>query len=225
MSKLQDLSDSQSKLILERINHTEKNINVILSTFEGIIKKESKFCNKIDELANKFKFISDTETFDESFGKMFEQMSTTMVHLADIKSLKVSRIEEKFLNDLMQHELVCRNTRDDAKNLISLRDFELNKRSQISLHKKTRKNILAENEVMMSNIQISKILKEIASTAEKFENQKFTDFKEILLNFILIQLKYFASGIEIMTTAYETISNIDQSSGPEVGSNSSVIYY
>ena len=215
MSNFQDLSEAQSKLIFSRINHTERNIGLINESFEKMLKKENKICNKIDEIANKFKFISSNESFDESFGKIFEKMSIHLVHLADIKSIKIERYEERLLPDLMQSEMICKKTRDDAKTLIASRDFELNKRSQINLHKKSKKNILTENETMLSNIQVSKVLKEILSMTEKFEAQKFDDFKQFLLNFILIEMKYFASGIEILTSAFEDISNIDERS--EVG--------
>jgi len=212
MSNFQDISEAQSKLIFSRISNSERNIGLINASFEKMLKKENKICNKVDEIANKFKYISGDETFDESFSKMFEHMSNTVVQLADIKAIKIERIEEKLLPDLMQCELICKKTRDEAKHLIALRDFELNKKSQITLHKKAKKNILTENEVMLSNIQISKVLKELLSMTEKFEAQKFDDFKQFLLNFILIEMKYFASGIEILTSAYEDISNIDERS-------------
>lgn len=212
MSNFQDISEAQSKLIFSRINNSERNIGLINASFEKMLKKENKICNKVDEIANKFKQISGDETFDESFSKMFEHMSNTMVQLADIKAIKIERIEEKLLPDLMQCELFCKQTRDEAKNLIVLRDFELNKKSQITLNKKAKKNILTENEVMLSNIQISKMLKELLSMTEKFEARKFDDFKQFILNFILIEMKCFASGIEILTSAYEDISNIDERS-------------
>ncbi|KAL7046037.1 hypothetical protein ACKWTF_002453 [Chironomus riparius] len=212
MSNIQDFSEAQSKLIFSRINHTERNIGLINESFEKMLKKENKICNKIDEIANKFKFISSNENFDESFGKMFENMCNTMVHLADIKTIKIARFEERLLPDLMQSETICKKTRDDAKTLIALRDFELNKRSQINFNKKSKKNILTENEAMLSNIQVSKVLKEILSISEKFEVQKFDDFKQFFLNFILIEMKYFASGIEILTSAFVDISNIDERS-------------
>jgi hypothetical protein len=212
MSNFQDISDAQSKLIFSRINQSERNVGLINGSLEKMLKKENKICNKIDEIANKFKYISEDEAFDVSFSKMFEHMSNSMVQLADIRAIKTERIEEKLLPDLMQCELFCKKTRDEAKSLIALRDFELNKKSQFTLHKKAKKNILNENEVMLSNIQVSKVLKELLSVTEKFEAQKFDDFKQFLLNFILIEMKYFASGIEILTTAYEDISKIDDRS-------------
>lgn len=209
MSSFQDISDAQSKLIYSRINHTEKNISLINESFEKMLKKENKLCNKLDEIANKFKYVSDNETFDESFAKMFENMTTSMVYLADIKARKIERIEETLLPNLMHCEIVCKQTRDEAKNLITLRDFELNKRCRIAVNNKTKKNVLTENELILSNIQLSKVLKELLAMTEKFEDQKFNDFKQFLLNYFLIEMKYFASGIEILTSAYLNISNIE----------------
>lgn len=209
MSSFQDISEAQSKLIFSRINQNEKNISLINESFEKMLKKENKTCNKLDEIGMKFKYISDSETFDESFAKMFENVSNKMVHLADIKATKIERIEEKLLPNLMQCEIICKKTRDEAKNLIALRDFELNKRCRIAVNNKTKKNVLTENELILSNIQVSKVLKELLSMTEKFEDQKFDDFKQFLLNYIMIELKYFASGIEILTSAYLNVSNIE----------------
>lgn len=73
-----------------------------------------------------------------------------------------------------------------------------------------------ENEVILSNMQISKILKEIATISEQFESQKISDIKECLENFILIQLKYHASCIEVLSMVHQDVTSIDEKKDVEV---------
>ena len=72
---------------------------------------------------------------------------------------------------------------------------------------------------MASNVQIGKISKELQLVGETFEKQKVTDMKEILMNFILIQMKFFTSGLEIFAEAYKDVLAIDESKDFEVSKN------
>jgi hypothetical protein len=213
---LNELSEIQSKIITDRINQTEKNMNSLIESFAACNRKSSRSRDKIDELAKVMKTLAEGETHNGSTSGAMDEFSNSIVHLADIEDLKISRVEDKIIGQLIQYEFLSRNTREEVKNLVAVRDREITKRRSIEINKRARGHGTSENEIMLSNIQLSKVLKELSSVAETFEKQKLNDTKEILLNFILIQLKYFASGIEIFSAAYETISNIDDKSDSEV---------
>lgn len=52
--------------------------------------------------------------------------------------------------------------------------------------------------------------------SEQFEKQKITDLKEILTNFILIQLKYHSAALEVLTASYQEVDSIDEKGDLEV---------
>lgn len=126
--------------------------------------------------------------------------------------MEIQRIDEKVLQDLSQYQQICRSAKDEVKSQIALRDRELSKRKQFDFTRRLKN----ENEVILSNMQVSKILKEIATISEQFESQKVGDLKEILTNFVLIQMKYHASCLEVLAMVHEDIASIDEKKDSEV---------
>lgn len=56
----------------------------------------------------------------------------------------------------------------------------------------------------------------MTTISEQFEHQKITDVKEILTNFILIQLKYHSAALEVLTASYQEVTSIDEKVDLEV---------
>lgn len=73
-------------------------------------------------------------------------------------------------------------------------------------------------------MQISKVLKEIMTVSEQFEEHKVADTKELLSNLVLVELKHHAACLEILTTMYSDIDEIDEKKDIEVSSLSFTSY-
>lgn len=131
-----------------------------------------------------------------------------MVHLADAKDMQCTRIEEKIINELCQYEIICRNAKEEVKTLSSTRN-DLSKRRSSELSKKMRNQGFIESDIMTSNLQFGNISKELVTVGETFEKQKLVDMKEILSNFILIQMKYLTTSMEILSNVYQDVQEID----------------
>lgn len=138
-----------------------------------------------------------------------------MVHIADARDMQCSRIEEKIINELCQYEIICRNAKDEIKSLSSTRN-DLSKRRSSELSKKMRNQGFIESDIMTSNLQFGNISKELVTVGETFEKQKLTDMKEILSNYILIQMKCLTTSMEVLTSAYQEVQSIDVKKDLEV---------
>lgn len=64
--------------------------------------------------------------------------------------------------------------------------------------------------MMKSNMEVADALKEMEQTIDSFEKHKLEDTKTILTDFILINLKYHAQTLELLTSAFQDISEIDE---------------
>lgn len=172
----------------------------------------SRVRDKTDDLAKVIKTISEVEQYNKTTEKALDNVSNALSLLADHQSLEIRRIEEKVIQDLSSYQLVCQNAKEEVKSQIMLRDRELSKRKQLDMNRRTKN----ENEVILSNMQISKVLKEISTISEQFEKQKIGEMKESLTNLILIELKFHASCLEVLTTIYEDVTTIDEKQDVEV---------
>lgn len=165
----------------------------------------------MDKLAQLLKKMSENEKHNLKAIEAYDKMVIGFTHVADSKDEAVVSIMEKIVQDLSQYQSICGNSREEIKNQLALRDKEFSKRKHLENNQKRN-----ENDFMISNIQISKILKEILSISGQFEMQKNNDFKEIFSTFILIQLKYHASCLETFTELYNNVGEIDVDQDSEV---------
>lgn len=131
-----------------------------------------------------------------------------MIHLADVKEMKLTRIDEKVISELATYEGICRNAKEEIKALATTRS-DLNKRRSSEFNKKLRHQGFIESDLMASNVQMGKISRELQTVGETFEKQKIVEMKEILTNFILIQMKSYTSSLEILTEAFKDVQEID----------------
>lgn len=160
------------------------------------------------------KSISDTEKHNPTSSEAFNSLATGFTHLADSQDDSIDSTTEKILQDLAEYQTICHNSRDEVKNQVTLRDKEFNKRKHLEQNNQKFKN---ENDVMNSNMQISKILKEITSISEQFESQKIGDFKDIMQQFIKIQMKFHAECLEELTEMHGHVNAIDVAQDTQVG--------
>lgn len=158
--------------------------------------------------------MSETEQHNSTSSEAFGCLAVGFTHLADSQDEAIDSTTEKIIQDLTEYQTICQNSRDEVKNQVALRDKEMSKRKHLEANQKFKN----ENEVMNSNMQISKILKEITSISEQFESQKIGDFKDIFQNFIEIQMKHHAECLEVLTELHGNVTGIDVAQDTQVGS-------
>lgn len=156
--------------------------------------------------------MSETEQNNPTSSEAFGSLAIGFTHLADHKDNAIESITEKVLQDLTQYQTICQNAREELKSQVTLRDKEFSKRKHLEMNQKFKN----ENEIMTSNMQISKVLKEITSISEQFESQKVGDFKDFFQNFIRIQMTYHAACLEVLTELHGNVDGIDASQDTQV---------
>lgn len=157
--------------------------------------------------------MSETEQLNPTSSEAFGSLAVGFTHLADHQDDAIESITEKVLQDLTQYQAICQNSREEVKSQVTLRDKEFSKRKHLEMSQKVKN----ENEIMTSNMQISKILKEMTSISEQFESQKIGDFKDFFHNFIRIQMRYHAECLEVLTELHGNVDGIDVVQDAQVG--------
>lgn len=62
----------------------------------------------------------------------------------------------------------------------------------------------------------NRILREIENSMEQFEQKKLQDLKAVLQDFVLIQLKMHSGAVEVLTSIFQDISEIDEKADLQV---------
>ncbi|XP_058814276.1 CBY1-interacting BAR domain-containing protein homolog [Topomyia yanbarensis] len=207
------LCEEQSKFVLERINTVEKHFSELCGAFAEFTRKVARLRDKSDELAHATQDYSGAEKYNKSLSNGLSSLSKAITLLGDFQDLEVKRLDNRIVSELSQYEVVCKQCKDSVKDAIMGRDKELAKRKQLdqARAKNTRGNKNSKDaELMKSNMEVSKSLKEIEDIVGKFEKQKLEDLKNLLMEFVMIELKFHTNAVEVLSATYQDISDIDE---------------
>uniref|UniRef100_A0A182UB75 BAR domain-containing protein n=1 Tax=Anopheles melas TaxID=34690 RepID=A0A182UB75_9DIPT len=208
------LCDEQTKFILERISTVEKHFGELCGAFAEYTRKVARMRDKTDELAHTTQDYCDTEKLNPTLTGALSSMAKAVTLLGDFHDARVKRLEAKIVSVLAQYETVCKHCKEDVKEALLVRDKDLTKRKQLE-QSKSRNGRLKRNtndtEIIKSNLEVEKALKEIEHQVERFEKQKLHDLKELLLSFVLIELKMHTQAVEVLSATYQDISDINES--------------
>lgn len=208
-----ELSDPQSKLVLDRINMVEKSFGEMCSSFAALTRKTARLRDKNDDLAKVLQNYSELEKFNKTLSNGVCSVSKAMSFIADFHEMEVQRMETKVVAELSQYEIICRNSREDFKNSVVNRDKEVNRKKQLDLIKQRNlrdRMTNTDSEMMKSKLELNKCNKEVEEIVESFEKRKLQDLKTVLMDFIQIEMKQHSKALEVLTATYQDLSDIDE---------------
>uniref|UniRef100_A0A182WGU9 BAR domain-containing protein n=1 Tax=Anopheles minimus TaxID=112268 RepID=A0A182WGU9_9DIPT len=208
------LCEEQTKFILDRINTVEKHFGELCGALAEYTRKIARLRDKTDELAHTTQDYCDAEKLNPTLTGALSSMAKAVTLMGDFHDTRVKRLESKIVSELSQYEAVCKHCKEDVKEALLVRDKDLAKRKQLE-QSKSRNGRLKRNtndtELIKSNLEVEKSLKEIEHQVERFEKQKLHDLKELLQSFVLIELKMHTQAVEVLSATYQDISDIDES--------------
>ncbi|XP_001861797.2 protein FAM92A-A isoform X2 [Culex quinquefasciatus] len=207
------LCEEQSKFILDRISTVEKHFGELCGAFAEFTRKLARLRDKSDELAHVTQDYSGSEKYNKSLATGLSSLSKAITLIGDFQDLEVKRLENRIVSELSQYEIVCKHCKDSVKDAIVVRDKELAKRKQLDQARARNnrgKKTAKDAELMKSNLEVTKSLKEMEEIVSKFEKQKLLDLKNLLMDFVMIELKFHSNAIEVLSATYQDISDIDE---------------
>ncbi|EAT37472.1 AAEL010551-PA [Aedes aegypti] len=207
------LCEEQSKFILDRISSVEKHFSELCGAFAEFTRKIARLRDKSDELAHVTQDYSSSEKYNKTLASGLSSLSKAITLIGDFQDLEVKRLENRIVSELSQYEIVCKHCKESVKDAIMVRDKELAKRKQLDQARARNargKKTAKDAELIKSNLEVSKSLKEMEEIVGKFERQKLIDFKSLLLDFVMIELKFHTNAVEVLSATYQDISEIDE---------------
>ncbi|XP_058125357.1 CBY1-interacting BAR domain-containing protein 1-B [Anopheles ziemanni] len=207
------LCEEQSKFILDRIGSVEKHFSELCGAFSEYTRKVARLRDKSDELAHATQDYCDAEKYNRTLANALSSLAKAVTLIGDFQDTGVKRLETKIVAELSQYESVCKHCKEGVKEALLARDKDLAKRKQLEQNKARNgryKRNTNDTEMIKSNLEVAKSLKDIEQLVERFEKQKLRDIKDLLQSFVLIELKMHAQAMEVLSATYQDISDIDE---------------
>lgn len=217
-SKLENVPYEEfAKFVNDRLISMENSLAKMSLVFSNYNKKMSSLRNATDDLAILLHEYASEEKINISMKGHILQFSELLASVGDCRDIEVKQLDSQILKDLCHYETLCHNAKAEVKNILSLKEKELNMHKQ--LQKLRNRNpykrediIRAEASLSTAMNSISRSLKELEEHINQFEEKKIQDMKSFLLKFITIELAHHSNAIQLFTESFNEIKKIDISS-------------
>ncbi|ROK35819.1 Protein FAM92A [Anabarilius grahami] len=213
--------DIQTKQIQDNITTVEKHFGGLCQLFAAYVRKTARLRDKADLLVKEVSLYADTETPNLKCG--LKNFADQLAKIQDYRQAEVERLEVKVIEPLKAYGNIVKTKREDLKQTQTARNREAKQMQQLE---KTRqrnpsdRQIIAESELQRATMDATRTTRQLEETIDDFEKQKIRDIKKILGEFVTVEMTFHAKALEIYTTAYQHIQNVDEEGDLEVFRNS-----
>ncbi|XP_062524325.1 CBY1-interacting BAR domain-containing protein 1 isoform X2 [Bombyx mori] len=180
--------EQQAKFINDRITSVEKNFGELCVAFGNYTRKTA------------------------STG--LDNLSVTLTALEEYRNCEVQRLEAKVIGELSQYDTICKHAREEVKHAMNVRDKELARKKVLDKARErqpfNRQQVTyAESEFMKTSAEMSRSAKSLSEQTEFFEKRKLQQLKNLLSDFVTIEMAFHAKAVELLTVGYQQIDEIN----------------
>ncbi|XP_022820417.1 protein FAM92A isoform X2 [Spodoptera litura] len=206
--------EQQAKFIQDRITSVEKNFGELCVAFGDYTRKTARLRDMGDELVKVLKDYANNEIVNKSLSNGLENLSTTLTAIEEYRNCEVQRLEAKVIGELCQYETICKHAREELKHTMNVREKELARKKVLDKARErqpfNRQQVTyAESELLKASAEMSRTAKGLSEQTEFFERRKLQQLKTLLSNFVMIEMNFHAKAVELLTVAYQQISDIN----------------
>ncbi|XP_056335820.1 CBY1-interacting BAR domain-containing protein 1 [Danio aesculapii] len=215
--------DTQTKQIQENITGVEKHFGDLCQLFAAYVRKTARLRDKADLLVKEISIYADTETPNLKCG--LKNFADQLAKVQDYRQAEVERLEVKVIEPLKAYGNIVKTKREDLKQTQSARNREAKQMQQLERMRQRNpsdRQIIsqAESELQRATMDATRTTRQLEETIDDFEKQKIRDIKKVLGEFVTVEMAFHAKALEIYTTAYQHIQNVDEEGDLEVFRNS-----
>ncbi|XP_059366269.1 CBY1-interacting BAR domain-containing protein 1 [Carassius carassius] len=215
--------DTQTKQIQENITNVEKHFGDLCQLFAAYVRKSARLRDKADLLVKEVSLYADTETPNLKLG--LKNFADQLAQIQDYRQAEVERLEVKVIEPLKAYGNIVKTKREDMKQTQTARNREAKQMQQLERMRQRNpsdRQIIsqAESELQRATMEATRTTRQLEETIDDFEKQKIRDIKKIFGEFVTVEMAFHAKALEIYTTAYQHIQNVDEEGDLEVFRNS-----
>ncbi|XP_069050905.1 CBY1-interacting BAR domain-containing protein 1 isoform X2 [Lepisosteus oculatus] len=218
--------DNQTRQIQESITNVEKHFGELCQLFAAYVRKTARLRDKADLLVREVSLYADTETPNLKNG--LKNFADQLAKIQDYRQAEVERLEAKVIEPLKCYGTLVKLKRDDLKTTQSARNREAKQMqqlermrqrspsdrqiiSQVGVGRITSSVVcMAESELQRATMDATRTTRQLEETIDEFEKQKIRDIKKIFGEFVTIEMTFHAKALEVYTTAFQHIQNVDE---------------
>ncbi|GFR01366.1 protein FAM92A [Trichonephila clavata] len=206
-------SELEHSFIKERIHNVEKHFSEISSKLSAYNKKVAHVRDCGDDLAKSILNFAAKENLNITLRSSLMQFADLFIAIQEYRDAQIQRADVKVVLEFANYNSICKKAKSDLKTCFEIRAKEIAKKNQ--LEKARGKNPTDWQKIAQAERALNQAKEEATQTTvdlfkkiDNFERKKIEDIKNVLLEFIKIEMVFHAKAIELYTTAYNVIKTI-----------------
>uniref|UniRef100_T1HDW6 BAR domain-containing protein n=1 Tax=Rhodnius prolixus TaxID=13249 RepID=T1HDW6_RHOPR len=202
-SKVENIEcENQAKFVQERILATEEKLASLCTVFGTYFQKICRLRDAGDDIASTVFKYGTEEVINKTVKINLVKFAESMATIGDLGESRISVIEQNVVKPFLQYSTLCRNAKNEVRNLLSAKENELSRRRHLI-------KIKAETELSKAAAESSQVQRALEEHIEIFERKKILDIKTILMEFVMSELRFHAEALEVYTEAYRSLMEIN----------------
>ncbi|KAL0961717.1 hypothetical protein UPYG_G00330770 [Umbra pygmaea] len=209
--------DSQTRQIQQTITNVEKHFGEMCQLFAGYVRKTARLRDKADLLVREICIYAETETPHLQRG--MKQFADNLAKVQDYRQAEVERLEAKVVEPLKSYGSLVKIKREDLKTTQSARNRESKQIQQLEKMRQRNpsdRQTIAESDLQRAAIESARTTRQLEENIDVFQKQKIQDIKKIFGAFLTVEMSFHAKALEVYTTAYQNIQNVEEDEDLEV---------
>lgn len=109
----------------------EKNLAEFCHTFAQYSRKVARVRDKGDSIAQAAVNFAESEEINKSLSLGLANFASTFATISDYGDVRVQHIDNKVIREFSQYENVCKQAKEEVKQIFNARDRELSRKKQL----------------------------------------------------------------------------------------------
>nr|CUU99401.1 hypothetical transcript [Hymenolepis microstoma] len=199
-------TEAQSKFFNERVSQIETYFGDLCTEFISYAKRTAKLRNNGDELSKILLNYSVNEKINRTTARTLKQFAELLSLLEDYRHAEVDRLLAKVITPLSTYSDEVKHIKTNIKVETAARKKEVSQLKRLSRdpHKGSDDRI---NNAAREAIRSAEALE---NHVVQFEAKKLKGLKEILTDFVHIEMLWHAKALETLTNAFNVVQSLQE---------------
>ncbi|CAL8096882.1 unnamed protein product [Calicophoron daubneyi] len=200
--------ENQAKFVQQRVNGIESFFGDLCAELVAYTRRTAKLRNNGDEISRILLDYSVKEQINRSSAQTLKRLSEHLATVEDYRHTEIDRLVGKVVNPLASYGEEIKKVR------ANLKTENIARKKEIAQMKKLERSTTAEA-TRIAQIQLHNAIIDANQSADKlercvldFEGRRLKGLKNILGDFIQVEMLWHAKALETLTDAYNVLQNM-----------------
>ncbi|THD21466.1 putative cytochrome C oxidase assembly protein cox11 [Fasciola hepatica] len=202
--------ENQAKFVQQRVTEVESFFGDLCAELVSYTRRTAKLRNNGDEISRILLDYSVKEKINRSSSTQLKKVAEYLASLEDYRHAEVDRLVGKVVNPLAGYGEEIKKIRASLKTENAARKREINNRKKLERSSTAEASRLAQIQLHNAILDVNKSADKLERCVVEFEARRLKGLKNILKDFIQIEMLWHAKALETLGEAFNALEGLHE---------------